>query len=210
LNRWAAKGISDVIVCHGINVEEGIDFLVDHLFSYLEQPDTPHRIQAVIGRLLEDQRGRTIRLVLADLFGVTENEIVDFVSSKLLAYLSDPQTPDTLSTQIVTLAGGYLEDRGTISVGELLRIDSEKKEKLDLYLATHFSRLLRERLPYLVETFNIRQLVVEKINDLDVAQVEALLLMVIAKHLKWINIFGAFLGALIGFSQVLLRILGIV
>ncbi len=210
LNKWRQKGIADVVFKHGIDVEKGADTIVDHFFRYLEQPDTPDKIQAVVGRLLEGQRGRTIQSVLSDVFGITENEVVEFVSSKLLTYLSDPQTPDTLSTQIVALASGYLEDRGSISVGELLRLDSGKKEKLDLYLATHFSRLLKERLPYLVESFNIRQLVVEKINELDVAQVEALLLMVIAKHLKWINIFGALLGALIGFSQVLLRLLGIV
>ena len=50
-------------------------------------------------------------------------------------------------------------------------------------------------------------MVVEKINGLDVAQVEALLLMVIRRHLKWINIFGGILGAVIGFSQLILRLL---
>ena len=46
-------------------------------------------------------------------------------------------------------------------------------------------------------------MVVDKINQLDVAQVESLLMMVIARHLKWINVFGALLGALIGLSQSL-------
>jgi uncharacterized membrane protein YheB (UPF0754 family) len=38
-----------------------------------------------------------------------------------------------------------------------------------------------------------------------VKRVEELLLIVIARHLKWINLFGALLGALIGGSQVVLR-----
>jgi hypothetical protein len=37
-----------------------------------------------------------------------------------------------------------------------------------------------------------------------VRDVERLLMQVLAKHLGWINVFGAILGALIGFAQVIL------
>jgi uncharacterized membrane protein YheB (UPF0754 family) len=47
---------------------------------------------------------------------------------------------------------------------------------------------------------------VNKINALDVADVEKLILMVIAKQLKWINVFGAILGAIIGAIQILLKL----
>ncbi len=210
LGGWREKGISDVVYNSRFKVDEGIESLVNHLFHYLERPETPRRIQIAASRFLERQQNRTVRSVLATVFGITENEIVEFASSKLLTFLSKHETPDALSAQIVTMAGDFLEDRGSVAVGELLKIDRSKKEKLDSYLANNFSRLLKERLPYLVESLNIKQLVVEKINELDVAQVESLLLMVIAKHLKWINAFGALLGALIGFSQVVLRLLQIV
>jgi uncharacterized membrane protein YheB (UPF0754 family) len=38
-------------------------------------------------------------------------------------------------------------------------------------------------------------------------RVEKIILDVMAGQLKWINFFGAILGALIGFSQVLLSLL---
>ena len=66
-------------------------------------------------------------------------------------------------------------------------------------------RIIDARLPGFIESFDVRQLVVDKINGLDVAQVERLLLIVIQKHLRWINVFGGILGALIGFSQIVLR-----
>ncbi|MQY76665.1 MAG: hypothetical protein GH155_03460 [Spirochaeta sp.] len=47
----------------------------------------------------------------------------------------------------------------------------------------------------------------DKVNALEVIEVERLLLQVIASHLKWINLFGALLGALIGLSQIALRLL---
>jgi uncharacterized membrane protein YheB (UPF0754 family) len=40
-----------------------------------------------------------------------------------------------------------------------------------------------------------------------VKDVERLLLQVIASHLKWINVFGAILGFLIGLVQDILRLL---
>jgi uncharacterized membrane protein YheB (UPF0754 family) len=60
--------------------------------------------------------------------------------------------------------------------------------------------------PALIEGFDLRQLVVDKVNGLDVTQVEKLLLGVIARQLKWINVFGGILGALIGLVQLLLRL----
>jgi uncharacterized membrane protein YheB (UPF0754 family) len=48
----------------------------------------------------------------------------------------------------------------------------------------------------------VKSLVVDKIESLDMEQVEELLLEVIRTHLRWIVIFGAFLGFLIGAVQV--------
>ena len=42
---------------------------------------------------------------------------------------------------------------------------------------------------------------------LDVKDVERLIRQVIATHLKWINVFGAILGFLIGLVQDLFRLL---
>ena len=38
--------------------------------------------------------------------------------------------------------------------------------------------------------------------------IENLLLMVIARQLKWIDVFGAILGALLGLVQILFRLIG--
>ena len=50
-------------------------------------------------------------------------------------------------------------------------------------------------------------MVVEKINGLEVEAVEGLLLRVIHRHLKWINVFGAILGFIIGMVQIVTRFL---
>jgi uncharacterized membrane protein YheB (UPF0754 family) len=71
-------------------------------------------------------------------------------------------------------------------------------------VAGGLTSLVERRLPQLVESLDIQRLVVNRVNSLDVGEVERLLLMVIARHLKWINLFGALLGAVIGGSQVVI------
>jgi len=62
-------------------------------------------------------------------------------------------------------------------------------------------------LPGILRGVDVEDLVVRKIDALDVRDVERLLLQVLAQHLKWINVFGAILGAVIGFVQVMLGVL---
>ena len=105
------------------------------------------------------------------------------------------------------MAESFLQNNGDLEIGELLSIDEVKKDRLDSYLAAKLLDVLKARLPNLIESFNIQKIVVDKVNQLDVAEVENLLLMVIARHLKWINVFGAILGAFIGLTQVIINLL---
>ena len=63
---------------------------------------------------------------------------------------------------------------------------------------------LAEELPRLSERFEVKNIVEERINQLPVIKVEELLLGVMREHFRYINIFGALVGALIGVFQVLL------
>ena len=57
--------------------------------------------------------------------------------------------------------------------------------------------LLRE-LPGLVQALNFRELISEKIDALDLLQLEQLLLGIMAEQFRYINLFGAVLGFPIG------------
>ena len=93
------------------------------------------------------------------------------------------------------------------SLRSLLKVDGEAQRRAGAWLTAWLQGVLESRVPALIESFDIRQLVADKVNALDVAEVEKLLLMVIARQLKWINLFGAILGGLIGLAQLLLRLL---
>jgi uncharacterized membrane protein YheB (UPF0754 family) len=67
--------------------------------------------------------------------------------------------------------------------------------------------IMNSVVPKLVAEFDIYGLVVDRINSLEMIKVEQLLLGIISRHLRYINIFGAILGGIIGASQVLVRYL---
>jgi hypothetical protein len=102
---------------------------------------------------------------------------------------------------------GFVESHREMRIGEFLGMDEATKSHFDSALATTLIATVDARVPEILDSVDIHDLVVSKINGLNIEEVESLLLRVIEKHLRWINIFGAILGALIGLIQDLLRLL---
>ena len=63
--------------------------------------------------------------------------------------------------------------------------------------------LLRE-VPSLVDSLEIRQIVTDKVDSLDLLRLERLLMSIMEEQFKYINLFGALLGFLIGLANLLL------
>ena len=87
---------------------------------------------------------------------------------------------------------------------DLILRDSTALVQPQTGLSQTLSRVLEQTVPGMVQNLDIQNLVENRINDLDVLQVEELLLSIMAKHFKWINLFGGILGALIGALQLII------
>jgi uncharacterized membrane protein YheB (UPF0754 family) len=90
-----------------------------------------------------------------------------------------------------------------LSTGEFLSLATGNKEKADSFLALKAVETLDENIEAALSSVNVKVLVSDRIDSLDMGRVEKIVLDVMAGQLKWINIFGAILGALIGFMEVL-------
>jgi uncharacterized membrane protein YheB (UPF0754 family) len=64
--------------------------------------------------------------------------------------------------------------------------------------------MLCAEVPGLVASLNLKQIVQEKVDSLDLMRLERLLLSIMEEQFKYINLFGAILGFLIGGLNVLL------
>ena len=91
-----------------------------------------------------------------------------------------------------------------ITLREFISLGGQQKLEIDSFLAARAQEALDKNMESTLASVDVKILVSERINSLDMPKVEKIVLDVMAGQLKWINFFGAILGALIGFVQVLL------
>ena len=161
-------------------------------------------VEAVMQRFLEEHGQTPIAELAARYLGVSASDTVDEISQRLLRYLSDERTAQSVASQIAS-AVDRLADTAEVTFAELLAVDDSAKAALDDAVAARAERLLVEKVPAMVAALDVERLVIDRIDRLEVRDVERILLTVIARHLKWINLFGALIGSLIGLSQLALR-----
>lgn len=78
------------------------------------------------------------------------------------------------------------------------RLPADVIEELEEGLYRQVGDVLQKEVPPLIETLNVTRMVEDKVNQLDILQVEGLLMGVMKEQFKYINLFGAVLGFLIG------------
>jgi uncharacterized membrane protein YheB (UPF0754 family) len=106
-----------------------------------------------------------------------------------------------LETTIGRTLDAFLEDHRGMTLSALFSVDDEKKRSLDALLERKLLRVVDEQTEALLGSINVRTMVSDRIDALDMIKVERIVLDVMANQLKWINLFGAFLGGLIGLFQ---------
>ncbi len=98
------------------------------------------------------------------------------------------------------LLGKWMEQWLTeVPLGPLSsRFPEKVRLELEPLIYQQLTELLKKEVPPLVEALNVERVVEEKVNALDVLQVEDLLLGIMREQFKYINLFGGLLGFLIG------------
>ena len=72
------------------------------------------------------------------------------------------------------------------------------------YTVLTTNRILLQEVPGVVESLNLKRIVTDKVDSLDLLQLERLLLSIMEEQFKYINLFGALLGFLIGLVNLAL------
>jgi len=119
---------------------------------------------------------------------------------KLLELIRSPQARTALETILVEQSNQWLYHKplGLLSA----RLPGDLRRELESGICQLVEEMLKKEAPRLVETLNVRRMVEEKVNSLDLLQVEDLLMGVMKEQFKYINLFGALLGFLIGFMNI--------
>ncbi len=108
------------------------------------------------------------------------------------------QTQKTMKT-IDFLVESLIESLMQKPIGKLANlVPAGVREGWSRTLQKMASTMLENEVPGLVHSLNIRNIVTEKVNSLDILKLEGLLLSIMEEQFKYINLFGALLGFLIG------------
>ena len=122
----------------------------------------------------------------------------------------DPQDASTTLSQLLfergkrSRKGGVISSLLTTAPKELIILTEESRRELTGGITDAVLLLLDKNIDPILENVDVHTLVVNRIDELEVERVEELLLVVIKTHLKYINLFGALLGAMIGALQIFL------
>ncbi|KJR98106.1 MAG: hypothetical protein VR65_21625 [Desulfobulbaceae bacterium BRH_c16a] len=120
---------------------------------------------------------------------------------ELSRILQSPATLETIDSLVDVLIASLLQKR----LGKLANlIPAGVREGLARSLQKMASGMLETEVPGLVQSLNIKKIVTEKVNSLDILKLEGLLLSIMEEQFKYINLFGALLGFLIGCGNIFL------
>ena len=120
--------------------------------------------------------------------------------NELSRILRSEQTGELLDKTINTMV-----DRVTSKPLGILQnlMPSGVRNGVTEYIVLTANKMLVREVPGLVHTLNIRDMVKEKVNSLDLMRLEGLLLSIMEEQFKYINLFGALLGFMIGLLNLI-------
>lgn len=174
------------------------------LLAFLADQEMRQSLTAALREQIEEllEHGQVSLAALADkvlpegrekLEQVLTNELLALTGSAPLHQLIG-KLINTLLDQLATRPAGMLHDL----------LPADVRGGITDYLVLTANRLLVREVPGLTESLRIQELVRNKVDSLDLLRLERLLLSIMEEQFKYINLFGALLGFLIGLLNLVL------
>ncbi len=143
----------------------------------------------------------SIEKIVVDLFGSEGvNTTRSWLQDESLALFTSQNSLQTISSVVEKIVESLLQK----PIGKISNIvPVGVREGFYRSLQKMALAMLAVEVPGLVATLNIRTIVAEKVDSLDLLRLEGLLLSIMEEQFKYINLFGALLGFIIGCLNLL-------
>lgn len=197
-----------------------IEDLITQIDNLLRKPENRESLVLYIKHMLSDfgQRQETLYRFSGMVYGFVA-PLIHKNMGDLIQSLTDMDKESQraalirrITTWIINLKAETIQDsiaqyftaHKNIRIGDLISLHETEKTRIDSRITQTLINLANSKISDALKTINIRSIVSERIDSLDMEEVERIVLDVMASQFKWINVFGAILGALIGVGQVFL------
>lgn len=162
----------------------------------------------VLVELIKDYSARLTKKGEANIGDMAEQVLGPELFSRYRTRIEEELTAAIYSKELARFIDQLVEEMGerlvTRPIGRLDRlIPPGVIDGLVTSLREMTTRLLISEVPGVVKTINIKRIITERIDSFDLLRLEQLLLSIMAEQFKYINLFGALLGFIIGCANLL-------
>jgi uncharacterized membrane protein YheB (UPF0754 family) len=177
-------------------------------------PDAAEAIRGFLKSILLDKKvGSQLARAAADLLGRkpdgTFGDLLESVDESTMASIGEKAgalaRTALASDGTGVLAGAFIErffaTLGPMRLGDLLPIGDVDRAVLSRFASSAVLKFAASESERILRGLDLKAIVKERIDSLDMLAVENLLLAIISKELKWITWLGGLLGAMIGAAQ---------
>lgn len=84
------------------------------------------------------------------------------------------------------------------NVGDFDFLSKENIQKIKNFIVEKYESLIKNKLPQILQSVNIQEIIRQRIENMDMPNTEKMVMGIVRKELKFVEIVGAILGAIIG------------
>ncbi len=177
------------------------------LYAILQSEKVSSALTAMVKSNIEvhlDDGQSSIEDLITEFFGEDGvNRGRKWIEDEVVTLVRSENTMSTIDSTVDTMLDALLSKR----IGRLTRfLPHDVCDGIYLSIQKAVADLLEKEVPGVVSSLDIRNIVAEKLNSLDLLRLEGLLLSIMEEQFKYINLFGALLGFIIGCCNLLLML----
>lgn len=204
LDCWLERPLSSYLEQMPYEKVAGMkQFIRQHAVSFVQSQHSQQQIMIWLERSVDGLKDRPFSELIRQIGNDDSAPVLaKQITSTVIQLLQSESLQQTLNQELEKKITYWVNER---PIGELAtRLPSDAREELQHGLFEQLVTILKKEIPPLVDTLDIRRIVEEKVNSLDVLKVEDLLMGIMKEQFKYINMFGALLGMLIGLLNLVL------
>jgi uncharacterized membrane protein YheB (UPF0754 family) len=203
IEEWTRTDFSSFMEGQPTNMRERIHEAVDSIMASLGKGSNRERAITTVGGFIDSLRDKRLGTILA-LAGITEKALVTFILPRVLGAMKDPSVPARFSVKILEFVSRYATINKTRNFAQVFGIGDERRREIIDFLCIKTNEMLSKRLPPVLGRIDVQTLVLEEVDRLDSAELERFILGDSAGQMKWISLFCAAIGGMLGLIQAML------
>lgn len=204
LDSWLDRPLSSYLEQMPYEKVAGMkQFIRQHTVTFVQSQHSQEQIMLWLERGINGIKDRPFAELICQI-GSDESTsaLAKQLATTVINMLQSESLQQALDQELEQKISYWITER---PLGELAtRLPSDARDELQHGLFEQLVTLLKKEIPPLVDTLDIRRIVEDKVNSLDILKVEDLLMGIMKEQFKYINLFGALLGMLIGLLNLAL------